>query len=101
MAIRKKFDITNPKTWVPLVIWLAGTAIIAYYAHVWEWSTSPQTAKEIAEARDRFSNLNPEYSLARVVTYTAFGSVLLYAAIRYLKNMVVKKPDNMVVKKPN
>ena len=71
-------------------LWLIGSVVTTYYAHVWEWSTSPQTEKEIFEARDQFGNLNPEYSWVRVAIYAAFGSFVVYMIVRFIFQMIKK-----------
>jgi hypothetical protein len=86
MSRRKK----DPYRWYSFSIWLFGTIAAAYYAHLWEWSTSPQTEKAIFEARDQFSNLNPEYSWVRVAIYAAFGSFLIYLVVRFVFQMIKK-----------
>jgi hypothetical protein len=86
MSRRKK----NPYRWYIFSLWLVGTIGVSYYAHVWEWSSSPQTAKDIADAREQFSNLNPEYSWVRVMIYSAFGSFFVYMIVRSLFQFVGK-----------
>ena len=86
--MRKRFDTKNPYTWVILGVWLVGTAVGFYGAHLLEWSTSPQTAGDIAWKAERFGILNPAYEPYRVVIYGAFASVVIYLVVRYLVRMV-------------
>ena len=86
MSRRKK----DPYRWYILSLWLIGTIVAFYYAHVWEWSTSPQTAQDIAAIKDQFGNLNPEYSWVRVAIYGAFGSFVVYMIVRFIFQMIRK-----------
>ena len=86
MSRRKK----NPYRWYIFSAWLIGTIVVYYFAHLWEWSTSPQTAKDIAEAREQFGNLNPEYSWVRVGIYGAFGSFVVYMIVRFVFQFIGK-----------
>ncbi len=86
MSRRKK----DPYRWYSFSIWLFGTVAAAYYAHLWELSTSPQTEKAILEARDQFGNLNPEYSWVRVMIYAAFCSFVVYLIVRFIFQMIKK-----------
>ena len=86
MSRRKK----DPYRWYKFSLWLIGTIAVAYFAHVYEWSSSPQTEKAIAEARDQFGNLNPEYSWVRVSIYAAFGSFIVYVVIRNVFSFITK-----------
>ena len=86
MSRRKK----DPYRWYMFSVWLIGTIVVSYYAHLWEWSTSPQTAKEIFAAKDQFGNLNPEYSWVRVMIYGAFGSFVVYMIVRLVFQLIGK-----------
>ena len=86
MSRRKK----NPYRLYMFSLWLIGTIVVCYFAHWWEWSTSPQTEKEIFAAKDLFGNLNPEYSLVRVGIYGIFGSFIVYMIVRSLFQLIGK-----------
>jgi len=92
MSRRKK----DPYRWYMLSVWLIGTIGAMYYAYAWEWASSPQTAKDIADAKDQFGNLNPEFSWVRVAIYSVFGSFVVYLIVRsviqLIKKMTQKEP---------
>ena len=88
--MRKRFDATNPYTWVIFGVWLVGTAVAFYGAHLYEWSTTPHTAEDIQWKMERFGNLNPTYEPTRVVIYGAFLSLVIYMVVRYFVRLLEK-----------
>jgi len=86
MSRRKK----DPYRWYMLSMWLIGTIGAAYCAYAWELASSPQTAKDIADAREQFSNLNPEFSWFRVAIYSVVGSFAVYLVVRFFTQLIKK-----------
>ena len=86
MSRRKK----DPYRWHIHALWLVGSIVAFYYGYTWEWASSPQTAKDIAAAKDQFGNLNPEFSWVRVLIYGAFGSFIVYIVVRFVFQLIRK-----------
>ena len=80
MSRRKK----NPYRWYVFSLWLIGTAAAVYGAYSYEWATTPHTPQEIEWYRERFGNLEPEFSYTRVGIYSAFASLVIYMVIQCL-----------------
>ncbi len=82
MAAKKRFDLRDRYTKMTLGIWAALTITLGVYVHFYEMRTtdnSQLSALEYKQQKDAHRVF--DYSPFRVLTYTAFGSLVIFMAV--------------------